>query len=363
MSADTRPTNNSDGDGWKAHWVTLKQPWRTEPEISTLRQSELERRRRDIEPHIEKGRYPFREVRLSRADVEWLLATHEDGRGPVTLADLAQKDHIGIDLRGAKLEKVDLSGLPLTRMLGGLTHEERRKSTHLQRHMAAINLEEANLDRCPLQQAALGRARLQHANFEYAELQEADLGGARLQGTSLRGAKLGKAYLRRAFFDAATNFDEVEMRDSHFGCAIIVDAVWHGVNLHSINWGAIKKLGDEDRTKQMRNPDGSRKTRQKRIQNMQDALRANLQLSTALRVQGMSEYADHFAYRAQVCQRRLFRLRGLSTFGNYLGAGFLDLLAGYGYRPGRSILAYVVLISMFTVLYHLSGMGGTELSW
>ena len=44
-------------------------------------------------------------VKLNRADVEWLLATHENGRGPVIWSDETQRERIGLDLRGADLAK------------------------------------------------------------------------------------------------------------------------------------------------------------------------------------------------------------------------------------------------------------------
>src|SRR5437016_2827225 len=75
-----------DRDAWHAYWTAQGQPWRTEPEIDPKRQAELARHRATV-PDIEKGIYPFKEVKLSRADVEWLLATHENGQGPVDWND------------------------------------------------------------------------------------------------------------------------------------------------------------------------------------------------------------------------------------------------------------------------------------
>ncbi len=60
--------------------------WRTEPEIDGERQQFL-RQRLMIVPDIQQGIYPFKDVRLSRADVEWLLITHEQGRGPIEWSD------------------------------------------------------------------------------------------------------------------------------------------------------------------------------------------------------------------------------------------------------------------------------------
>src|SRR5438874_1117492 len=82
-----RPTTNNRKD-WQAYWRQQGQPWRTEPEINAKRQRELAQRRA-ITPDIEEGIYPFKGIELSRADVEWLLATHESRglRGPVDWSD------------------------------------------------------------------------------------------------------------------------------------------------------------------------------------------------------------------------------------------------------------------------------------
>src|SRR5690349_16881080 len=87
-----RPSTE-DTEAWRAYWQGQDQPWRTKPEIATERQDYLDNRRR-IPPNIEQGIYPFKDVepKLTRADVEWLLATHESGsiHGPVDLSDERQ---------------------------------------------------------------------------------------------------------------------------------------------------------------------------------------------------------------------------------------------------------------------------------
>src|SRR5260370_41634243 len=96
-----------DREGWKAQG----QSWRTEPEIDLERQQYLAERR-SITPDIARGIYPFRDIALTRADVEWLLATHENGRGPVDWSDESQRGREGIDLRGADLRGAPLHNLP-----------------------------------------------------------------------------------------------------------------------------------------------------------------------------------------------------------------------------------------------------------
>src|SRR5579883_808069 len=83
-----RPSTNDPND-WKAYWEQQSQPWRTEPEIDGERQKYLEERR-SIKPDTLTGIYPFKGIRLSRADVEWLLATHDNGRGPVNWGEESQ---------------------------------------------------------------------------------------------------------------------------------------------------------------------------------------------------------------------------------------------------------------------------------
>src|SRR5690348_8240810 len=99
LSLVSRPRNPSQAD-WKEYWKEQGQEWRTEPEIDEERQKYLAEHRAII-PDIRKGIYPFKEIRLSRADVEWLLATHENGRGPVDWSDESQREREGLDLRGA----------------------------------------------------------------------------------------------------------------------------------------------------------------------------------------------------------------------------------------------------------------------
>ncbi|SRR6266567_3012635 len=127
-----------DCDAWVAYWKEQGQPWRTEPEIDLKRQAELARCRA-IVPDIKKGTYPFKGMKLTRADVEWLLETHENSRGPMDLSDETQWKREGLDLRGADLCEVNLHHLPLTRMRGGLDLSELRKSTREQHRISILS--------------------------------------------------------------------------------------------------------------------------------------------------------------------------------------------------------------------------------
>src|SRR5690348_11624601 len=67
-----RPASD-DKEAWKTYWKEQGQPWRTEPEVDVERKKFLTERRK-ITPNFAQGIYPFKNVKLTRADVEWLLA-------------------------------------------------------------------------------------------------------------------------------------------------------------------------------------------------------------------------------------------------------------------------------------------------
>ncbi len=92
--------------------------------------------RRSIVPDIGQGISPFKGVKLSRSDVEWLLATHESKHGPL---HWSQEEREGIDLRGADLRRVNLQGLPLAGRHGGVIWFRGKPETAEQREAAAVH--------------------------------------------------------------------------------------------------------------------------------------------------------------------------------------------------------------------------------
>jgi uncharacterized protein YjbI with pentapeptide repeats len=341
-SALQRPLTNNP-EAWQTYWEAEGQAWRSEPEIDTKRQEELAERRAII-PDIRKGVYPFKGVKLSRADVEWLLATHErEGIcGPVEWSDVRQHKREGLDLRGADLREVDLHHLPLARVCGGLTLETWGEMTEEQMNAAAILLERAALWKAQLQEACLNCAQLQKADLNEALLQKANLYGAQLQGADLRRADLEDAKL-----------DAIILSDEKHGATRLADIKWGDVNLAVVDWQSVKILGDERQARQRTDTRGISKGKQTRLGEYKMAVRANRQLAVVLRDQGLNEEADHFAYRAQRLQRIVSRMQ--RKYGRYLFWGFLDLLAGYGYRPLRSLFWYLVIIFGFALTYYTFG--------
>src|SRR5260221_666234 len=308
----------SDSEAWEVYWEAQGQSWRSQPEIDGERQKHLTERR-SVKPDIEQGIYPFRDIKLNRADIEWLLATHENGRGPVDWKDESQRERKGLDLRGTDLSQADLSGLPLTCMLGGLKVTD--PATDEQRNMAAVRLEKAHL---------------------YAtHLQGAHLYGAQLQGANLRETRLQGASLSRAELDGV-HLNEATLSDEKYGPAWLADVRWGEVNLAVVNWTPVKMLGEEHLA-----------NLSKVVDNYRVAVRANRQLAVILRDQGLNEEADRFAYPGQVLQRQVWRRQ--HRYLNYLGSWFLWLLAGHGYRPLRSVLWYLVIILVFALAYYTFG--------
>jgi hypothetical protein len=47
--------------------------------------------------------------------------------------------------------------------------------------------------------------------------------------------------------------------------------------------------------------------------------------------------------------------RKTRSFEAYIFSWFLDILAGYGYKPGRSLSIYLLMIAIFTICYLILG--------
>ena len=257
----------NDCDFWRDYWRNRNHPWRTEPEIDVKRQAMLNQYLTTL-ADSERGCYPFKDIgsKLSRADVEWLLASRVDGN--VDWSNVHQWECAGLDLRGADLRKVRLSGLPLTHMRGGLISDEWVLATDHQRDLAGVHLERADL--------------------RGAHLEGADLCGAHLEGNE---EFPNPADLRMSFFDNTTILEGITLGDETYGFVPLADVRWGKVNLTRVDWSQVHRLGDEYAT-QWKMP----------IE-YQAAIRANRQLVTELQAQGLNEYATYFAYRAHVNKR------------------------------------------------------------
>lgn len=304
-----RPTTSDDNETRKAYWEAQGQSWRTEPEIDVERQEYLTKQQ-NITPNIEQGIYPFKDIKLSRADVEWLLSKEEGESNLTALKGETQYKQKRLDLRAANLSGENLSGLPLSGIYGGLSGKARLSATREQRQMAGVHMERCDLQRTNLAKATLCNAYLQEAKLSGALLKGVDLSNANLEKVHLEGADLNSvilqgASLRSAFFDTATSLENVSIANNKEIGPQLVDIHWGDVNLSLLDWSSVRMLGDEFKTRRLVDEGGEEKKMNILIDEYQIAIRANRQLAVVLRDQGINEHADWFGYRAQVLKRRL----------------------------------------------------------
>jgi len=376
--------NTDDDRAWHAYWEAQDQPWRTEPEIDSERQQYLDEHLTVKEREWE--RYPFKDSVLDRADVEWLLATYSDGRGFAGQDYQFLQKRNGLDLRGADLRKVDLHGLPLKGVDLYNAHLEGTdlREVHLERanlsaaylqdaylynahledaylseaHLEGADLRAAHLEGADLSEADLARADLSEAHLERtdlkgAHLEQAGLRAAHLEGTDLNGAHLEGSNLSGAFFTSVTNLRGVHLGDEKSGFVLFAGVRWGDVDLSVVDWTQMNILGDEYQARRREKGNGEAKDSTTRLEEYRTAVRANRQLAVALRGEGLNEEAARYAYRAQRLQRVVLRRQG--KLGQYLFSWFLDLLVGYGYRPGRTLFWYLAIISGFAIAYFAFG--------
>jgi uncharacterized protein YjbI with pentapeptide repeats len=333
-----------DDRAWLAYWEAQHQPWRTEPEIDVGRQQYLEEHLTVKEREWE--RYPFKDIVLDRADVEWLLANYADGHRFAEQSYQLLHKRSGLDLRGVDLRKVDLHGLPLQGVDLFNAHLE---GTDLRE----VHLERANLSAAYLQDAYLYNAYLEDAYLSEAHLEGADLRAAHLEGADLSEAHLEGGNLSGAFFTSVTNLKGVHFGNEKSGFVLLAGVRWSDVDLSVVDWTQMNILGDEYQARRREKENGEAKDSATRLEEYRTAVRANRQLAVALQGEGLNEEAARYAYRAQRLQRVVLRLQ--RKLGQYLFSWFLDLLVGYGYRPGRTLFWYLAIIFGFSIAYFASG--------
>jgi uncharacterized protein YjbI with pentapeptide repeats len=355
-------------------------------------------------------------LHLERADLE---DAHLEGANLAGI-HLEEANLNGAHLAGAvlfkgHLEAVNMSGADLTyaHMVGI--------------HLDGANLLNTRLNNAQLKAACLAGTDLRLAHLEGADLQGAHLEGKilgdedyenlREMSSYSASATLPPADLRGAYFDAGTILNGIHLsskigagNSSRSGSALVADVRWGGVNLAVIDWSNIDELGDERDARKNRplynyySPVGSdlvelesiaalhpfrnvrvvvddgpapnraipqnhtkaqiMEQQLYRLEALGAAVRANRQLAMALRGQGLTEVADRFAYRAQVLQRKVLRRKGLRGWVAFLGSWFLDRISGYGYKPMRSFITYIIVVLGFAAAYlALGGSNGQPLTW
>lgn len=297
-----------------------------------------------------------RQVELQGYLDRWETETdHGVRRGPLDPTGRSDEDQQRLKLTGAdafwlarqvgRKESTFVPDLHLegAYLFGAHLEQARLGEAHLQHaYLGRAHLNRAYLGKSNLTHAYLGAAYLEGAELGKTQLEEADLGEAHLESAYLNGANLKGAYLVGAWFDSKTQLSNVSLdQKTRLG-----DIHWSGlgaVDLTRIDWSHATILGDE-KSVRFDSP----------VAQHDAIVRAYRQLATQLRVQGISEVADRFALRAQIRQRGVLLRRGRIL--GYLGSWLLAILAGYGYRPGRSILWYLAVIAGFAALYMQVGI-------
>ncbi|WIG59711.1 MAG: hypothetical protein OJF49_002458 [Ktedonobacterales bacterium] len=318
------------------------------------RQAELERAYND---NIGAGQAPYQGVRIAtRDELLWIVRQ----RNWATEYDSFYYKYIlnprGVYLEranftGANLAGVDLSQIVLRR--ANLTRANLIKADLTGADLVDARLDEADIGYAILKGAHLGWSHLngthlRRANLNSARMMFSNLSGAGLFATDLRGANLYAARM-----DSFTSLGQVQLDSA----TRLGDIIWNGAPLTYVNWDTLKRLGDEAELSIRTTADGVKKSKSERIANYESALRAYNQVALALQTQGMSDIAARFAYRGRTLERRLlWRKRKL---GRWLFLALLGLLAGYGYRMSRILVAYAVVVLLSAAAYYLLGQQHT----
>ena len=273
----------------------------------------------------------------------------------------------GVTLCEARLMGVDFKGVNLS--YSSLWRANLSSSDLSYTNLDSINFQDANLSTVNLTQAKLNDSVLTETNLSGANLSGANLLRANLWRTDLsnvvlRGTKLHKANLSGVTFDSKTRFTGILFED---------------IDLTAVDWSQLFRFGDDPFWLWQQ---GSR-------EDLRELARTYRQLAILLRSQGMNDEADRFSYDAQVAQRgylarsllnvdstktnnvlqyfSAFKYLSVIKYFNvitnvfrYLFSHSLNLIAGYGYKPGRSFFWYVVMIGGFMIIYMNLG---SHLSW
>ena len=235
---------------------------------------------------------PFAGVKLSGADVSWLL-----GSAPDEALSLEGARLFGAHLENAQLAKVCL------------------KSSNLIR----AHLEATDLSGAQLAGADLTGAYLRGADLSGANLVGADLSVAQLQGTLLEGADLRGAQLYGVTFDRDTRLAGIRLGPGWVGDrldrlrlvnrnAALAGVRWQDAHLGGVPWGQLRRLGGYRRAPHPGRVRGM-------VQYMRCCMspsyhftlaRAYRRLAAELQQQGLPDPAERFAGLARK-QERLAR--------------------------------------------------------
>jgi uncharacterized protein YjbI with pentapeptide repeats len=281
------------------------------------RQAEL---RSAYEGNGKAGRAPYAGVRFrTLGELNWVLRERNWGI-------MDDQSLVPPDLRGIVLYDVDLRGVDLT----------------------TADLRESRLGSivspAPEHDVDLRNSSLIAANLHAVIINDGvDLRGSDLRGVNLTGALVGAPNLRgvdlsSARMDATSLLGAVQLDNT----TRLLDVVWNGVGLASVNWDQLPRLGDEADIK-------NASTRSERVQAYRNAARAYYGLAKALEAQGLT--APALRYRRRQHQLERAALIRDFKFGQWMFSSLLNIVSGYGDRPGRALRTYLAVIAAFAAVY------------
>ncbi|HEX6796980.1 MAG TPA: pentapeptide repeat-containing protein [Ktedonobacterales bacterium] len=258
-------------------------------------------------------------------------------------ANLSGADMLGANLSSAILSGANLSGAG---MLGVNLSHANLLGAHLSNaYLLGANLSHATASGVDLSCANLREATLYRAYLYRANLSQAGLVGANLLGANLNGTDLSGADLRSARLNIETGLRETRLSTT----TLLADVVWNSAPVSLVDWERLPTVGDATRAGERRDLEGKKKDAVRRLAEYEAAVRACRLLAVVLRSQGLNEHADRYAYRAQLMQRVVLRRQGQPL--RWLGSLLLDTIAGYGYRPLRTLFWYLAVIGAFAFAY------------
>ena len=268
-------------------------------------------------------------------------------------ADLSRATLSGASLQGASLGEVNLEGSWMVRA-------DLRGARLLSGRLLDAALTEANLERATLWGADLRGAHLRWACLQGADLRGADLGGADLEGADLREAILWDANLQEVLLRNA------DLRGARLQNADLSHAHLEFAALESTDLSQIRSLeGAFLRGTRWRgnflSPEklGSGIGEEWKGEYARAAV-AYLALYHLFR-EGTSPGAASWAYvKARQMGRKaaspwhVHPPLGCYTF-RWLTDWLVELICGYGEKPGRPLAWALVVLLLFPLLYRISG--------
>ncbi len=332
----------------------MPQPDDSEP--SPERQAEL---RAAYEANVVSGKPPYAGVAIhTRGEINWIVKE----RGWRTRGITSREQNIdlrNVGFNGAVLNDV---GLGFANLSGANIGDANFSAADLSfANLSGTFIGEANFRTVGLSFANLSGALIIKANFSKANLGgvnlsgtliiEADFSKANLAGVNLSGAIIAgdfrDADLAQARMDATTVLGSADASDATEtfqldGQTRLLDVAWNGAILANVRWEQVPRLGDEVTIK-------AAKSRAERIKALRDAARAYRGLAKSLQAQGLTIPALRYRAREQQLERRA--LLYSFAIGPWLFSWLLNLVSGYGDKPGRALSCYLAVVASFTAAY------------